>query len=169
MESTGAIDVWRRDETHNLAYGVYIGDGDSSSFKNLLQSDPYDGKVPIRKEECICHIQKRLKKRLMKKSAGLTSLSQIKADRIAHLYALVVVQHSGQSASDIRDGLQVLLSQTKEVHDKCPLGENSWCYFQKKSPFTILTAEMVLPQLANRICLLPNSPGPLKSSKSSVR
>ena len=75
---------------------------------------------------------KRLKKRLMKKSPGLTSLSQIKADRSAHLYALVVVQHRGQSASDIRDGLQVLLSHTKEVHDQCPPGEDSWCYFQKK-------------------------------------
>ena len=60
MESTGAIDVWRRSvETHNLAYGIYIGDGDSSSFKNLVESDPYDGKVPIRKEECIGHEQKK--------------------------------------------------------------------------------------------------------------
>ena len=59
MESTGDIDVWRRSvETHNLAYGIYIGDGDSSSFKNLVESDPYDGKVPIRKEECIGHVQK---------------------------------------------------------------------------------------------------------------
>ena len=42
MESTAAIDVWKRSiQTHNLAYGTYIGDGDSSSFKNLLQSDPY--------------------------------------------------------------------------------------------------------------------------------
>ena len=133
MESTGAIEIWRRSiETHNLAYGTYIGDGDSSSFKNLVQSNPYEGQVSIRKEECIGHVQKRLKKRLMKKAQGLTSLSQSKADRIAHLYALVVVQHRGQSATEIRDGLQVLLSHTKEVHDRCPAGENSWCYFQKK-------------------------------------
>ena len=75
---------------------------------------------------------KRDKKRLMKKSPGVTRLSQTKADRIAHLYALVVVQHRGQSASDILDGLQVLLCHTKEVHDQCPPGENSWCYFQNK-------------------------------------
>ena len=133
MESTGAIDVWRRSiETHNLAYGTYIGDGDSSSFKNLLQSDPYSGKVPIRKEECIGHVQKRLKKRLMKKCSGSTSLSQCKADRIAHLYALVVIQHRGQTAAEIRDGLQVLLIHTKEDHDHCPFGGDSWCYLQKK-------------------------------------
>ena len=133
MESTGAIDVWKRSiDTHKLAYGTYIGDGDSSSFKNLMETDPYDGQVPIRKEECIGHVQKRLKKRLMKKAAGLTSLSQSKADRIAHLYALVVVQHRGKSAAEIHDGLQVLLSHTKEVHDGCPPGETSWCYFQKR-------------------------------------
>ena len=133
MESSGAIDVWRRSiATHNLAYSTYIGDGDSSSFKNLLQSDPYDGHVPIRKEECIGHVQKRLKKRLMKKSKGWTSLSQSKAERIAHLYALVIVQHRGQSASEIHDGLQLLLEHTKEAHDNCPTGEGSWCYYQKK-------------------------------------
>ena len=133
MESTAAIDVWKRSiETHNLAYGTYIGDGDSSSFKNLLQSDPYSGVFPIRKEECIGHVQKRLKKRLMKKVAGSQSLSQSKADRIAHLYALVVVQHRGKSASEIQDALQVLLSHTKEKHDHCPPGDNSWCYFQKR-------------------------------------
>ena len=133
MESTGAIDVWRRSiENHNLAYGTYIGDGDSSSFKNSLQSDPYSRKVSIRREECIGHVQKRLNKRLTKRCSGSTSLSQCKADRIAHLYALVVIQHSGQTASEIRDGLQVLLSHTKEVHDHCPIGGDSWCYFQKK-------------------------------------
>ena len=133
MESSGAVDVWSRSiEKHSLAYGTYIGDGDSSSFKNLIQSDPYEGIVPIRKEECIGHVQKRLKKRLMKRGKGFTSLSQGKADRIAHLYALVVVQHRGKSAGEIHDGLQVLLTHTKEVHDGCPPGDTSWCYYQKR-------------------------------------
>ena len=97
-----------------------------------MQTDPYHGKVAIRKEECIEHVQKRLKKRLMKKAAGLISLPQSKADRIAHLYALVVVQNRGKSAAEIHAGLQVLLSHTKEVHDGCPPGETSWCYYQKR-------------------------------------
>ena len=114
MESAGAIDVWSRSiDKHNLAYGTYIGDGDSSPFKNLMQSDPYDGKVPIRKEECIGHLQKRMKKRLMKKRTGFTSLSQSKADRISHLYALVVVQHRRKSAAEIHNCLQVMLTHKK--------------------------------------------------------
>ena len=114
MESSCAVEVWRRSiETHNLVYGTYIGDGDSYSFKNLIQSDPYKGTVPIRKEECIGHVQKSLKKRLMKKGSGFTFLSQNKANRIAHLYALVVVQHRGKSANEIHDCLQVLLHTLK--------------------------------------------------------
>ena len=133
MESSGAVDVWKRSiHTHNLAYGTYIGDGNSSSFKNLMKSDPYDGRVAIRKEECIGHVQKRLKKRLMKKGSGFTSLSQTKADRIAHLYALVIVQNRGRSPSEIHDRLQVMLAHAKEIHDACPTGENSWCYYQKR-------------------------------------
>ena len=133
MESSGAVDVWKRSiDTHNLAYGTYIGDGDSSSFKNFMETDPYQGEVAIRKEECIGHVQKRLKKRLMKKAAGLNCLPQGKAERIAHPYALVVVQNRGKSAAEIHAGLQVLLSHTKEDHDGCPPGESSWCYYQKR-------------------------------------
>ena len=56
------------------------------------------------------HVQKRLKKRVIKKVTGSTSISRCKAERIAHLYALVVVQHRGKSASEIREGLEVLLT-----------------------------------------------------------
>ena len=48
------------------------------------------------------------------------SLPQGKAERIAHLYALVVVHNRGKSAAEIHAGLQVLLSHTKEDHDGCP-------------------------------------------------
>ena len=133
MESSGAVVVWRRSiQTHNLVYGTYVGDGDSSSFQNLIESDPYEGIVPIRKKECTGHVQKRLKKRLMKKGKGFTSLSQGKAERIAHLYALVIVQNRGKSASEIHDGLQVLMAHTKEEDHRCPPGETSWCYYQKR-------------------------------------
>ena len=133
MESSAAVDIWSRSiERHKLVYGTYIGDGDSSAFKNLVKSDPYKGEVIVRKEECLGHVQKRFKKRLMKKSQGGTHLPERKADQIAHLYALVVVQRRGQSASDIRDGLQILLKHTKEQHDLCPCGEQSWCYYQKQ-------------------------------------
>ena len=54
MESTVAVEVWKRSiDKHNFAYGTYIEVGDSSTFKNLRESNPYNRKVTIRKEDCI--------------------------------------------------------------------------------------------------------------------
>ena len=75
-----------------------MGDGDSSSFKNLVKSNPYDGVASVRKEECLGHVQKRLKKRLSNTTKSSKGLSEAKADRIAHLYGLVIMQHKGESA-----------------------------------------------------------------------
>ena len=132
MESAAAVDIWKRSiSTHNLVYDTYIGDGDSSSYKNLVKSDPYNGLTIVRKEECLGHVQKRLKKHLHKKSKTFKGLPEAKADRLAHLYALVIVQHRGESALEIHEALQVLLLHTEEKHDYCPEGSTSWCYFRK--------------------------------------
>ena len=67
MESSAALEIWSRSvEKHSLAYTTYVGDGDSKSFKRLCDDDPYNGKEIVRKEECLGHTQKRLKKHLTK-------------------------------------------------------------------------------------------------------
>ena len=58
MESSAALEIWARSVTkHYLAYTTYVGDGDSSSFKRLRESDPYKGLENLRKEECIGHVR----------------------------------------------------------------------------------------------------------------
>ena len=132
MESAAAVEIWKRSiASHSLVYDTYIGDGDSSSYKNLVKADPYNGISLVRKEECLGHVQKRVKKHLHKKSKTFKGLPEAKADRIAHLYALVIVQHRGESASEIHDALQVLLLHMEEKHHSCPEGSASWCYYQK--------------------------------------
>ena len=60
MESEGAVRIFSRSvEKYGLAYINYIGDGDSSAFQKVLESNPYPGKT-INKLECIGHIQKRV-------------------------------------------------------------------------------------------------------------
>ena len=133
METSAALEIWNRSiAKHQLVYGTYIGDGDSSSFRNLTKSDPYNGEVLVRKEECLGIAQKRLKKHLLKKSSLCKELPDSNAKRIAHLYVLVVVQNRGKEAADIRDALNVLLEHTREQHNNCPAGESSWCYYQKR-------------------------------------
>ena len=86
----------------------------------------------MRKEECLGHAQKRLKKHLLKKSSLCKGLPDSKAKRIAHLYALVVVQNRGKEAVDIRDALNVLLEHSREQHNNYLSGESSWCSYQKQ-------------------------------------
>ena len=112
-------------------YGTYIGDGDSSSYRNLTKSNPYNGEVVVRKEECLGNAQKRLKKHI-KCSSLCKGLAEGKAKRIAHLYALVDFQNRGKEAAAIRDALKILLEHTREVYDNCPAGESTWCYYQKQ-------------------------------------
>ena len=133
METSAALDIWKRSIVkHQLVYGTYIGDGDSSSYRNLTKSDPYNGEVVVRKEECLGHAQKRLKKHLLKSSPLCKGLPNGKAKWIDHLYALAVVQNRGKEAAAIRDALNILLEHTREEHDNCPAGESSWCYYQKQ-------------------------------------
>ena len=96
-----------------------------------MKSDPYNGVATVRKEECLGHVQKRVKKRLRKPTKFSKGLPETKADRIAHLYALVIVQHKGETALEIQEALHILLRHTQEKHNTCPGGSSSWCYFQK--------------------------------------
>ena len=52
-------------ETLKLRYENFIGDGDSKAFLEVVKADPYDG-FPVKKGECIGHIQKRVGSRLRK-------------------------------------------------------------------------------------------------------
>ena len=72
---------------HQLIYSTSIGDRDSSSFKRQVQSDPYNGSEFIRKEECLGHVQKHLKRydNYLKKKLG-RAISIEKIERIVQLY-----------------------------------------------------------------------------------
>ncbi|KAK6994189.1 forkhead box protein k1 [Biomphalaria glabrata] len=50
-------------ETRKFRYTYYLGDGDSSSYKKVVNSKPY-GEKPIEKLECVGHDQKKCGTRL---------------------------------------------------------------------------------------------------------
>ena len=60
-----------------------------------MNSDPYQGIETVRKEECLGHVQKRLKKHLKKISNKFCKLSAGKVVRFGQLYTLVVAQNRG--------------------------------------------------------------------------
>ena len=66
MESSGAVDIFNRSIIkHNIIYKEYLGDGDTSSFNDVVRSEPYvkHSLTPI-KLECVGHVQKRFGTRL---------------------------------------------------------------------------------------------------------
>ena len=106
-------------------------------------SDPYNVEVVVSKE-CLGHAQKPLKKQLVKSSSLFNKvLPESKARRIAHLYALVVVQKKYKEATTIRNALKVLFEHTREEKHNCPPGESSWGYHQKKA--AAYTKDSTLP------------------------
>ena len=66
MESAGTIELFRRSvSTNNLIYSEYLGDGDTSSFTDVVASKPYEKyNIDPEKLECIGHVQKRMGTRL---------------------------------------------------------------------------------------------------------
>ena len=67
MEAPGAIKIFSRSiEKHELRYLEYLGDGDTSAYKKVVESKLYEEDTIIEKRECIGHGQKRVGGRLRK-------------------------------------------------------------------------------------------------------
>ena len=148
MEGSAAVEIWKRSvERHRLVYSTYVGDGDSSSFMNLVKSDPYQGIETVRKEECLGHVQKRLKKHLKENSDLFCKLSVGKMERVGQLYALVVAQNRGKTPNEIQNALWNLLEHLVEKHANCPYSTKSWCYYQKARAENVEDPTATIPPL----------------------
>ena len=148
MEGAAAVEIWKRSVDKNqLVYSTYVGDGDSSSFQNLLNSDPYQGIETVRKEECLGHVQKRLKNHLRNKSNAYSKLAAGKIERVGQLYALVVAQNRGNTPAEIQKALWNLLDHLLEKHENCPFSTQSWCYFQNARAENAEDPTVIIPPL----------------------
>lgn len=65
MEVDSMVEMFTKsEEKFSVKYGNYIGDGDSKTFKAILELNPYGDKLTVVKNECIGHVQKRMGTRL---------------------------------------------------------------------------------------------------------
>ena len=64
---------------YGVRYSTYIGDGDSSTFKNILNLNPYGDEFQVQKRECVGHVQKRMGSQLraLKKKEKLGSRGKL--------------------------------------------------------------------------------------------
>lgn len=54
----------RSEEKFGIKYGNYIGDGDSKTYKAILDINPYGDELTVIKSECVGHVEKRMGTRL---------------------------------------------------------------------------------------------------------
>ena len=143
MEPEAAERIWGHSlERNRLVYSVFVGDGDSKAFQHVTTLNPYP-LVKVRKEECLTHVAKRLKKKLKKIKANTKTKTYIqhklpewKADYIAANYSTVILQNRGTTPDKLSRALRLLLDHAAGNHSGCPTGENTWCRWNKPSSST---------------------------------
>ena len=66
MEAAGVVEIFQHSfQKHELVYSQYLGDIDTSSFQEVVESNPYpEFDIVPEKVECVGHVQKQLGKRL---------------------------------------------------------------------------------------------------------
>lgn len=77
METAAAVAMFQRSQrTRGIRYTQFLDDGDSSAFKTVHDSKPYNG-VEITKLECVGHVQKRMGTRLRNKKKKIVRCSRM--------------------------------------------------------------------------------------------
>ena len=148
MEAAGAIKMFHRSITkNNLIYHEYLGDGDTSSFKAVVDAKPYqDYNVSPIKLECVGHVQKRLGTRLRNKVkeykgtktpiAGKGKLHEKAINSMQNYYGLAIRQNLGNIYA-MKKAIGAILWHCTEFTDMnfrhrfCPSSKDSWCKFQR--------------------------------------
>ena len=149
MEAKGAVLLFERSlEKHRMQYTIFVGDGDSAAYKEVVAAEPYGPDVEIIKEDCSGHIQKRmgtaLRKLLQdykgkkledgKGLGGRGRLTHKLVDTLQVFYGLAIRNNKGDVDAMQRE-VQASVhhyASTLETpqHDFCPKGQESWCKYQ---------------------------------------
>ncbi|CAK9824037.1 hypothetical protein ANTRET_LOCUS2273, partial [Anthophora retusa] len=129
----------RYQEKYSVMYTNYIGDGDSKTYKGVVDFKPYGDEV-ICKKECIGHVQKRMGTRLRsikKVSKGLGGKGKLTDKLINELtvyYGLAIRRNShckeAMKKAIWSTFLHKISSDKNPQHQMCPPGTHSWCSWQ---------------------------------------
>ena len=130
MEPAAATLIWSRSiQRWKLCYTTFIGDGDSKSFQQVSDMNP-NNDTPIRLEECLAHVSKRLKKALCTAKKNTKNhtyiqhkLTEPKAVYISSNDTTVILQHRNQSCCDY--------PRAQNLADNCPM--NACCLWRQTS------------------------------------
>lgn len=97
------------EEKYGIRYTNYIGDGDSKTYKGILDSKPY-GDVIVKKKECIGHVQKRMGaqlRKVKKENKGLGGRGKLTAKLIDELtvYYGLAIRRNSNSIQEMKNAI----------------------------------------------------------------
>ena len=150
MEGAGAVNMFARSiEKNKLRYTSYIGDGDTSSLNEVVNSQPYGVDTVINKKECVGHVQKRMGNRLRnlrqsnqgvilddkKKIMGRGRLTDKAINTLQNYYGMAIRQNTDNIYAMKKCVCAILYHNSNivdqsERHKFCPRALNSWCLWQ---------------------------------------
>ena len=124
MEVDAVVEMFGRSvQKHGVKYEKYIGDGDSKTFKGILDINPYDDDPVVEKKECVGHVQKRMGSRLRKlKKKGLGgrgsgTLTDKVVNELSSYYSLAISRHP-DSVGDMRNEIWATYYHKSSTDDK---------------------------------------------------
>ncbi|KAM7298916.1 uncharacterized protein ISCGN_019483 [Ixodes scapularis] len=138
MEVEAALTLLKRSVSkHDLRYTALVSDEDSRTFSALTEENVY-GLVPIVKEECLNHVQKRMGtalRNLVQKSnkplSGKGRLTKALIDKLTDYYGWALRNNSKDVAAMQRAVMatyhHVTSTDQEPHHELCPEGAQSWC------------------------------------------
>lgn len=149
MEGAGAVTIFNRSINKNkLRYVSYIGDGDTSSYAEVVASNPY-GNIEVEKLECIGHVNKRMGTRCRKllqtykgkklsDGKGLSGKGRLtnKAMNVLQNYYGMSIRQNINNLYAMKKGVWAVLFHNADISDSetrhqfCPRTVDSWCLYQ---------------------------------------
>ncbi|KAM7297060.1 hypothetical protein ISCGN_022214, partial [Ixodes scapularis] len=139
MEVEAALTLFKRSfSKHDLRYTALVSDGDSRTFSALTEENVY-GLVPIVKEECLNHVQKRMGtalRNLVQKSdkplSGKGKLTKALIYKLTGYYGWALRNNSKDVAAMQRAVMatyhHVTSTDQEPHHELCPEGAQVWCF-----------------------------------------
>ncbi|XP_077532598.1 uncharacterized protein LOC144144973 [Haemaphysalis longicornis] len=142
MEVEAGLILFERSlQLHKLRYTTILSDGDSRTYLALVDAKVY-GFIPIKKEDCVNHVKKRMGttlRNLLAKGTGSASerlggkgrLTGDLVTKLSSYYGWALKSHSG----DVRAMHKAVMAtyhhitsnDTVSNHSLCPPGPDSWC------------------------------------------
>ena len=140
MEAKGIVECLGSSlDKYNLRYTEYLGDGDTKSYYDIVNSKPYDD-IPVKKLECISDIQKRVGARLliMRKTKTMMKIAiQRNGKRRNHYvqnyYGIGIRISTGDTVWNLKKAIASAFYHCREAtslekrRQFCPKTVSSWC------------------------------------------